>query len=831
MTGVNPIKYKIHLEPDLKNFKFAGSTEILLDVVRPVSETILNILELAIWNCKVRVGDSFVDCPFYVNPGKEEMTISFPKEMAGSITLMIDYVGHINDKMAGFYRSQYKSEGKVRYIAVTQFEESDARRAFPCFDHPEKKAIFDIEMIIDENLAAISNQPISEEQPLGDGRKLVKFQQTPKMSTYLLFFGVGEFEFIEDPGEVLVRAATMPGMTEYAGFGLEFGRKSLDFCEDNCGTKYPLPKLDLIAIQDFAFGAMENWGAITFRENLLLHFPEITSRAGEERICEVIAHEIVHQWFGNLVTPSDWKYLWLNESFATYFGYGAVARYHPEWDIWEQFLNGQTGIALERDALHETFPIEIPGGEHVVINTSTAPIIYNKGASILRYIKEYMGDDSFKEGLKYYLKMNEYACASSSSMWESFEEVSDKPITRIMKSWIEQPGFPIVEVKRDGHKLLFTQKRFTYLPNEYDQEWFIPITVRVFYGNGETGSITTLLDSKQGVIDIGRHVISYKVNDRQAGFFRVKYNDERNMQELGNRISRRELPSEDRWGLQNDLYALVKSGDASIDDYMSFLSNYTQEDDFLPLIGIAGNLFHAYLVLENVQREKVASFGKSFLESVLAHIGYEPGANEKHTRSILRDQIIFHAVLYGSKDVEGMALRKFTSLMRNEKIHPDIAKSIMQVGALNGDDKAFDWFEARFNTSESEHDRMNILVALGCFRETKLIQRAQQYILGRVPGRNKFVPIVSMTANPNAVPHMWDWFRSQLNALEQFHPLHYERVIAGIIPVCGLGREDEVTAFFKDYMCKKSMAKDAIKLSLEKLEINSRMRNCQVLNA
>jgi aminopeptidase N len=831
MISVNPIKYTIHLEPDLKNFRFAGSTEILLDAVRPVSETILNILELAIWNCGVRVGESFMDCPFYVNPGKEEMTVSFPKEMAGNITLMINYTGHINDKMAGFYRSQYKSEGKVKYIAVTQFEESDARRAFPCFDHPEKKAIFDIEMIIDENLTAISNQPIGEEQALGGGRKLVKFQKTPKMSTYLLFFGVGEFEFIEDPGEVLIRAATMPGMTEYAGFGLEFGRKSLDFCEDTFGTKYPLPKLDLIAIQDFAFGAMENWGAITFRENLLLHFPEITSRAGEERICEVIVHEIVHQWFGNLVTPSDWKYLWLNESFATYFGYGAVAHYHPEWDIWEQFLNGQTDIALERDALHETFPIEIPGGAHVVINTSTAPIIYNKGASILRYIKEYMGDDSFKEGLKYYLKMNEYACASSSSMWESFEEVSDKPITRIMKSWIEQPGFPIVEVKRDGQKLMITQKRFTYLPNAYDQEWVMPITVRVFYGNGETGSKTTLLDSKQGVIDMGRHVTSYKVNDRQAGFFRVKYNDERNMQELGNRVSRTALPSEDRWGLQNDLYALVKSGDASIDDYLSFLSNYSHEDDFLPLIGIAGNLFHAYLVLENVQREKIASFGKSFLENVLAHIGYEPGANEKHTRSILRDQIIFHAVLYGSKDVEDMALRKLTSLMRNEAIHPDIVKSIMQVGALNGDDKAFDWFETRFNTSESEHDRMNILVALGCFREKKLIQRAQQYILGSVPGRNKFVPIVSMTANPNAVPYMWDWFRSHLNAFEQFHPLHYERVIVGIIPVCGLGREDEVTAFFREYMRKKSMARDAIKLSLEKLEINSRMRNSQVLNA
>ncbi|UCF85683.1 MAG: M1 family metallopeptidase [Desulfobacteraceae bacterium] len=825
MTDVIPKKYKIHLEPDLQDFRFFGSTEIFLEAIKPVSEITLNILELAIWNCKAWLDEEFVVCPFYVNPKKEGVTISLPKETPGNIKIKIDYMGHINDKMAGFYRSSYESEGMTKYIAVTQFEESDARRAFPCLDHPIQKAIFEIEMIVDEGLVALSNSPITEERPVRDGKKLIKFQETPKMSTYLVFFGLGEFEFTEDKGDVLMRAATMPGMKKYARFGLEFGRKSLEFCEEYYGIEYPLPKLDLISIPDFAFGAMENWGAITFRENLLLCFPEITSKAGEERICQVIAHEIVHQWFGNLVTPSDWKYLWLNESFATYFGYGVVSHYFPEWDIWEQFLHGQTDTALERDALHETFSIEIPGGEHVVINASTAPIIYNKGGSILRQVEGYIGSNSFRDGLRRYLTMNEYGCASSRQLWEAFEEVSEKPVTRIMKSWIEQPGFPVVEVKRDGQTLVLTQKRFTYLPNESVQEWIIPIVARIFYRGGKTKSMTMLLDSRQGVLDIGKHAIAYKINDRQTGFYRVKYVDIKNLQELGKGLSSRELPSEDRWGLQNDLYAQVKSDEASINDYLSFLSNYTHEDDFLPLMGIAGNLFHAYLVLENAEREKVASFGKSFFERVLTHIGYEPDANEKHTMSILRDQIILHAVLYGSKDVEDISLVKFTSLMNNETIHPDIIKSVMQVGALNGDDKVFDWFDNRFNASESEHERMNILVAVGYFREKKLIERTQQYTLDNVPNRNKFVPVVSMAANPYAVPDMWDWYRSKLSTLEQFHPLHYERVIAGIIPVCGLGKEDEVKAFFKTYIKQKSMAKDAIKLSLEKLEINCRMRN------
>ncbi len=823
MNDINPVNYRIHLEPDLRTMKFSGSSEILVEALTPVKEITLNAVELAFWACKVCVEEEFVECPFYRDTRKGEMRVYLPKEIAGRIILKIAYVGEINDRMVGFYRSRYGARGEEKYCAVTQFEESDARRAFPCFDHPSKKATFDIEMVIEEGLTAISNGPIAKEERLGDGRRQVTFQQTPKMSTYLVFLGVGEFEFIEEVRKVLVRVGTMPGMTRHARFALEFGRKALEFCEDYYDLRYPLPKLDLIAIPDFAAGAMENWGAITFRENLLLRYSSITSTAGEQRICEVIAHEIAHQWFGDLVTPSDWKYLWLNESFATYFGYGVVTHYYPEWGIWDQFLHGQTDKALDRDALRETVPIELPGGKHVAINPSTAPIIYNKGASILRHIEGYVGVNTFKEGLRHYLKKHEYACASSHDLWAALEEVSEKPITTIMKSWVEQAGFPLVEVKRDGNRLSLAQKRFSYLPGESSQVWVVPIAVRVFYRNGDARTITTLLEGKDTSIDIGQNAVAYKVNYGQAGFYRVKYSERGDLYELETRLLGKELPPEDRWGLQNDLYALVRKGDAPVDEYLEFLSNYENEDAFLPLISIAGNVFHAYLVLKGAQRRKVASVGKSLLEKVLSNIGYEPRRDETPTTSILRDNIITHAVMYGSEDAAWFARSKFSSLQGGEGIHPDIMKSIMRVGALNGTDETFTWLVQRFESSENEHERINILAALGGFSQKTLIEKTQEYILRGVPDRNKFIPIAYLASNPHAIPSMWEWYVSHVPTLEQLHPVHYERIIEAIVPTCGIGKEQEVRAFFEDYMRQKDKAEDVIELALERLQVNSRM--------
>ena len=394
MPSVYPIYYRITITPDLERFQFKGSVAVRLNARKLTRTVELNILELAIWHCRFCLGDDCsgdtVPLPFSVNSAEETLTISLPEAVKGEFVIRIDYEGLINDKMAGFYRSSFTQNNQTQWIAVTQFQESSARQAFPCMDHPLYKAVFELELIVPDTLTAIANTLPIREEALDDHRKRVGFEPSPKMSTYLVFFGMGAFEQAQSLEDHRVRVVHLPGLAQTTGLGLDFGRQALVYCETYYDIAYPMNKMDLIAVPDFAFGAMENWGAITFRENLLLHFADLTSKAGVQRICEVIAHEIAHQWFGNLVTPEDWKYLWLNESFATYFGYGAVAHYYPQWEVWQQFLHNETATALVRDGLQDTFAIEIPGGEHVVINSSTAPIIYNKGASILRMIEGYI---------------------------------------------------------------------------------------------------------------------------------------------------------------------------------------------------------------------------------------------------------------------------------------------------------------------------------------------------------------------------------------------------------------------------------------------------------
>ena len=824
MRQLTPINYKIHLAPDLDTFQFAGQVNITLKTDEPINQVCLNVLELAIWKCELITKKQTEPCSFAMDPKKQEMRVTFPESVEGEIELCINYRGEINNKMAGFYRSVYRLEGKEKHMALTQFQESDARRAIPCFDHPAAKATFDLEMTIDDQLTAISNCPVKKETASGNHKKSVVFEQTPYMSTYLLFFSVGEFEFREDSGDVTVRVACMPGQSDFTSFGLSFGRKALAYCEQYYDIPFPLPKVDLIAVSDFAFGAMENWGAITFRENLLLHYPGITSKSGEEGITSVIAHEMAHQWFGNLVTPSDWKYLWLNESFATYFGYGVVDHYFPEWDMWDRFLEGQTRTAMERDAMHQTFPIELPGGEHVVINASTAPIIYNKGGSILRQVKGFIGEDAFREGLRTYLKKFAYACASSHHLWEALEGASGKPVTRMMKSWIEQPGYPVLEVEKEGNVLVLTQKRFTYLPKTWDQTWSVPVIIDFYDKNGEATRKTLLMEDIQVPIPVEGDVECYKINSDQTGFFRVRYGSKKDLTGLGKRVENKNLSPQDRWGLQNDLYAFVKSGDAALEEYLDFLSFYKDEPGFLPLAGITENLRHAHLVFEGERREAVAAVGKAIMAGMLSRTGYEPESDEPPTLSMLRDQVLFQAAIYGVKSAETFALEKFEMLKNGGSLHPDITRSVMLIAALRGGEDTFEWFTSKFSSSESEHERMNVLAALGIFQDKSLIDPIRKFVLKEVPDRNRFVPITAMASNPAVIGSLWDWFVKDLDVFETFHPMLFDRVITAIVPMGGLGKEDAVTSFFETYLKKKEGPKDVVMMAMELMQIHSRMR-------
>jgi aminopeptidase N len=824
MNPVRPIRYTLRIAPDLVRFCFSGKVEIELEPRRPVNHVDLNILELAVWSCTLKTGDHNILCSFKVDPKKESLKIDLPGTMDGVFYLTVEYQGWINEKMAGFYRSTFKDSDKIRSIAVTQFQESDARRAFPCMDHPSEKAVFDVEMIVDSDLTALSNSPVASEEALAGGKKHVRFKPTPPMSSYLLFFGVGAFHIQVDEADPRVRSVTLPGREGRHKFGLEFGRKALQFCEAYYRIPYVLDKMDLIAVPDFAFGAMENWGAITFRENLVLHYPGATSRSDEMSICNVIAHEIAHQWFGNLVTPSDWKYLWLNESFATFFAYGVVDHYYPEWQVWDQFLLGQTGPAMRRDGLTDTCAIEIPGGEHVVINTSTAPIIYSKGSSILRVVREYIGDEDMRKGLQHYLKTFEYANAASHHLWEALEDISGKPVTALMKSWIEQPGHPLVQARRDGRILTLTQKRFTYLENTSDQTWLIPISILTYGEAGEPKTVAILLEDKSAQVDLGADTVAYKINAGQTGFYRAAYGNFGDLFAMGRWIADKALSPEDRWGLQDDLFAQVQSGGAVIEDYLAFLANYQNEDAYLPLSSLAGNLFQAYLVLNGSRREAVRAAGRSILEKTMARIGYLPSSGEPVTTSLLRDQIFWHAVIYGSHDAVEFAAGRFKSLLEGEAVHPDILKSVLMSGALFGGADTLEWLVRRFESCQSEHERIQVLTALGCFQEVDLIRKAFGYALKEVPDRNRFVPMVSAAANPHAAGVLWPWFVAHIDSLETFHPLLYERVIAGIVPVSGLSNPEDVKDFFIQYLKKKPHLEAVVRMSLEKLEINLRMR-------
>jgi len=506
------------------------------------------------------------------------------------------------------------------------------------------------------------------------------------------------------------------------------------------------------------------------------------------------------------------------------YHYVITNHFYPEWRVWDRFVSGETNAAFERDSLVKTLPIELPGDEKTHITAATALIVYSKAASILRMIKGYLGDENFKKGIGHFLKKFEFSCAATSDYWEAFEEATGEPINEIMERWVYQPGYPLVEVKREGSELIFTQRRFTFLPDESDQTWIIPVTIMLFYNNGESKTIGTLFKDKSTKVSISKDVVAFKVNIEQTGFYRVKY-EKKELEELGKLVLNKKMPPLDRFGLQSDLYALVRSLDYSIDDYLDFIGNYyQQEDEYLPLIGISNNLMNAYLVFES-RRDKISSIGRKIFKQVFEKIGYEPEDDEEHLISVLRDNLLWTAFTFGDEEVAKFGLNKFQELFDGKTIHPDIMASILKIGAAS-DERAFDYFIEKLETPETpEHEKINILTALSCFKKKETLFKTLNYILEKVPNKNKFFPLRQISKNLVILHDLWRWFLDNIEALENLHPILFGRVIVSLIPLAGLGKEAEVKDFFKNYISKKDLDKDTIKMAVEMMEINSRLRN------
>jgi aminopeptidase N len=820
MKTAIPVNYKIEFDIDMESSKFYGKEKILAKVKSTETLT-LNSCELAINECKVTSKGENLKPALILDEKKEEMVLKLPKKVSGEIEVSISFRGDLKDKLVGLYRSQYRTQaGENKYLVTTQFEATDARRAFPCFDNPEDKATFDISVTFDRTLSAISNTEIIEEAELPRNKKLVKFAQTPLMSTYLVYLGVGEFEYMEDKtGNVSLRVATTPGKKRYGKLAMEYVKKFLRYYENYFGIKYPLKKLDLIAIPDFAAGAMENWGAITFREVALLYDPEKSSSSTKQRIAEVISHELAHMWFGDLVTMRWWNDLWLNESFATFMATKVVAHFYPEWDMWSQFVSDTYEAGLELDSLKSSHPIEVEVENPDEIAEIFDEISYNKGGSILRMLEDFLGEEVFRTGLVNYLKAHKYANATTEDLWSALEHASKKPVKKMMGGWIGQAGYPLIEADAADSKIKLSQKRFLIEGKPDNVQWMVPMDINV------NGKVTKhFMRKKEETIDTNQ-LDWFKLNYGQTGFYRVKYPKE-NLEKLKGQIKAGKLGNLDRWGIQNDMAELSISGERSLKEYLDLIQAYGEEDDYIVARDISDKLYYIYLLTSDEKFwNKIKDFNKNFLNPLFKKVGWEEKKNEKHTTKMLRSSTIVKLARLGEKDILAKSEKKFKDYLKKpDSLNPDIRGAVYSSVAWNGNKSTYETMKNLYLKESSQEEKRRFLVSMCGFKDKELLNQALAFALSpEVRSQDVFVVPYAVSSNPYGKNLVWPWIKNNWELLKVRSggaKNMLGRYVEATSSSTQEGLEKEIKIFFEQHPTAE--IKRSLEQTFEKMRINSK---------
>lgn len=789
-----PKRYSITLFPNLNEFTFSGEEEISLDLKESVKEITLHAIELKITLAEIVKPKKIKSVKITYDEKAETSTIIFDNVIPkGESKLRLIFTGILNDKMRGFYRSKYKHKGKDTHMAVTQFESTDARRAFPSFDEPAKKAIFEVKLIIPEDHVAISNTTETEIFEHSPGYKIVTFEPTPKMSTYLLAFIVGRFEHIgvKTKTGVNVRVFTTPGKKHQAKFALETAKKCLEFYEEYFGIPYPLSSLDLIAIPDFASGAMENWGAVTYRETALLVDEELSSTINKQHVAYVIAHELAHMWFGNLVTMKWWTHLWLNEGFATYIGYLAIDNVFPQWKIWTQFIYTDHAQALELDGLKNTHPIEVKVHHPMEISEIFDTISYEKGASIIRMLVIYLGEKVFQKGLQRYLKKHKYSNASTVDLWKALEKESGKKVKFMMESWTCKPGYPLVEVSENNNKLKLTQSRFFSSPlsakSIFDKTlWSIPLD--------------SLLFSKKTIF-MPRHRGWIKLNRGETSFIRVKYPSTL-LNLLKDPITKKVLREEDRYGLVRDAFSLAQAGHSSTVDALSLAQACEKEDSFIVWAEIASNIkIIDNLILGQIFYDDYKAFCRKIFKSIAEGIGWEKDPHESYFRTLLRSIVLS---VYGSSR-DGNTIQKAREIIKEvysgkSKIDSDLRGVVYILVAENGGKEDYQKLKELYVKTPFQEEKDRIFRALCSFRNIYLLEQSLDMAFSeQMRGQDRFKAISFVWANPVGQNLAWNFVQKNWKTItKNFAGGHlYSRFIKPATYFIDKKKALEIEEFFK----------------------------------
>uniref|UniRef100_A0A8C5FF27 Aminopeptidase n=1 Tax=Gadus morhua TaxID=8049 RepID=A0A8C5FF27_GADMO len=737
-TDVFPVNYGLCLKPDLIDFTFEGKLEAAVEVTQPTNQIVMNCADIDIITASfVPEGGEEVNATgFNYQNEDEKAVVSF---VAAEQKQTIDFVGELNDKMKGFYRSKYASpSGEVRYAAVTQFEATDARRAFPCWDEPAIKATFDITLIVPKERVALSNMNVIDRKPYPEDAGLVevKFATTPIMSTYLVAFVIGEYDFVEGQSSdgVLVRVYTPLGKAEQGKFALEVAIKTLPFYKDYFNVPYPLPKIDLIAIADFAAGAMENWGLVTYRETALLIDPKNSCSSSRQWVALVVGHELAHQWFGNLVTMEWWTHLWLNEGFASWIEYLCVDHCFPEYDIWTQFVSADYTRALELDALDNSHPIEVNVGHPSEVDEIFDAISYSKGASVIRMLHDYIGDQDFRKGMNAYLLKFQHKNASTEDLWDCLGQASGKPIAEVMSSWTQQMGFPIIVVDQeqqgDDRIIKLSQKKFC-ASGPHTGDWMVPVSICTS-DDPSHACHKVLLDGTDATITLNnvRPDQWVKINPGTVGFYRLQYSTSM-LESLLPGVRDLSLPPVDRLGLQNDLFSLSRAGMISTVDVLRLMEAFINEPNYTVWSDLSCNLGVLSSLLSNTDfHEEIQEFIRDLFTPVGLSLGWDSKPGEGHLEALLRGLVLGKLGKAGHKaTLEEARLRFKEHVEGRQVLSADLRSPVYLTVLKHGDSATLDTMLKLHKQADMQEEKNRIERVLGAISAPDLIQKVLIFAL------------------------------------------------------------------------------------------------------
>lgn len=820
-SHITPTRYDLTLKPDLENFVFEGNETIDILIDKDTKSITLHSKDIDIQTAEIKIGKEvqFADKIEY-NKDDETATFLFKKSIKkGKTKLKIVFSGIISESLRGFYRSRYEIDGMTKHLATTQFEATDARRAFPCFDEPAQKAIFDVHLVIPGDHIAISNTlPINVAEH-ESGYKIVSFAPTPKMSTYLLAFIIGQFEYLEGStsgqNPILVRVYTTPGKKHQAKFALEVAIKSLEFYNEYFKIPYPLDTLDMIAIPDFESGAMENWGAVTYRETAILIDEEHSSLSSRQWVALVIAHELAHQWFGNLVTMEWWTDLWLNEGFASYIEYLAVDNIFPEWKIWEQFLTSDTAVALRLDALSNSHPIEVKVHHPNEISEIFDAVSYSKGASVIKMLADYIGHDAFQKGLQHYLKKHSYKNTNTVDLWEAFEKTSKKPIKEIMKNWTSKTGYPLLSVSKNKLGYTISQERFfssriKAIENKDKTLWQIPVS---YDSNNE--NLKLLLTKNKSPL-IGSQI--GKVNKNESTLSRVKYDPE-TLDSLAIKIQNKELSTVDRLGIIRDLFALAEGGYTETVVPLEFVLNYKDEKEYIVWAEIASGINRIKnILIEEKQKEMFDRYALSVFSPLAAHVGFEKKEGESHADTFLRNLALTNAGVYGDKKI----IKKAKELFNSGNIRADLRSTVYSIVASNGNAKEWNIFEKKYISEKMHEEKNRYGNALAMFKDEKLLSKSLDFALSKhVRVQDAPHMIIAIWSNSSARDITWSFLKNNWNQIVTKYG-EGGHFLSRLLSPLGTHKTSKDLKNIKDFFMKNTApgANRTIEQGLEKIESN-----------